>query len=170
MKRPSALSAPFLKRISLLTERADPGAFPFDRLAFLNDPDFALDFPQRVTFFVGENGTGKSTLLEASAALCGFPAEGGAQDHLQPEEADGAPSRLAEALRPSWLPRVRSGSSCARRASTTSPAISTTLATSPTSTAAASCMPGATVNPFWRSCVSGCTTGPGPGRGSTVTP
>lgn len=37
-----------------------------------------LDFHPRVTFIIGENGTGKSTILEAIAAACGFKAEGGA--------------------------------------------------------------------------------------------
>ena len=33
-----------------------------------------------VTFFVGENGTGKSTLMEAIAVACGFNAEGGTKN------------------------------------------------------------------------------------------
>ncbi len=36
-----------------------------------------LKLSKNVTFFVGENGTGKSTLLEAIAAAHGFNAEGG---------------------------------------------------------------------------------------------
>ena len=36
-----------------------------------------LSFSSPVTFFVGENGTGKSTLLEAIAVAFGFNAEGG---------------------------------------------------------------------------------------------
>lgn len=36
-----------------------------------------LDFRQNVTFLVGENGTGKSTLLEAIAVAWGFNPEGG---------------------------------------------------------------------------------------------
>ena len=36
-----------------------------------------LNFDNRITFFVGENGTGKSTLLEAIAVAYGFNAEGG---------------------------------------------------------------------------------------------
>ena len=39
-----------------------------------------LEFRKPVTFFVGENGTGKSTLLEAIAVAMGFNAEGGSRD------------------------------------------------------------------------------------------
>lgn len=39
-----------------------------------------LDFSADVTFFVGENGTGKSTLLEAIAVAFGFNAEGGSKN------------------------------------------------------------------------------------------
>ena len=36
-----------------------------------------LDFTKQITFFVGENGVGKSTLIEAIAVATGFNAEGG---------------------------------------------------------------------------------------------
>lgn len=39
-----------------------------------------LTFSSDVTFFVGENGTGKSTLLEAIAVAYGFNAEGGSKN------------------------------------------------------------------------------------------
>lgn len=39
-----------------------------------------LEFSADVTFFVGENGTGKSTLLEAIAVAYGFNAEGGSKN------------------------------------------------------------------------------------------
>lgn len=39
-----------------------------------------LDFDRDVTIFVGENGTGKSTLLEAVAVAYGFNAEGGSRN------------------------------------------------------------------------------------------
>ena len=39
-----------------------------------------LSFSSKVTFFVGENGTGKSTLLEAIAVAYGFNAEGGTRN------------------------------------------------------------------------------------------
>lgn len=40
----------------------------------------SISFSSNVTFFVGENGTGKSTLLEAIAVAYGFNAEGGTKN------------------------------------------------------------------------------------------
>jgi predicted ATPase len=40
----------------------------------------SLEFDRDVTFFVGENGTGKSTLIEAIAVAFGFNAEGGTRN------------------------------------------------------------------------------------------
>ena len=39
-----------------------------------------IEFNKPITFFVGENGTGKSTLLEAIAIAYGFNAEGGTKN------------------------------------------------------------------------------------------
>lgn len=41
----------------------------------------SLPFHQPITFFVGENGTGKSTLLEAMAIAGGFNPEGGTRNY-----------------------------------------------------------------------------------------
>ena len=39
-----------------------------------------LKFDRKVTFLIGENGTGKSTIIEALALCCGFNAEGGTKN------------------------------------------------------------------------------------------
>ena len=49
-------------------------------IRFLQAKGF-LDFSSPVTFFAGENGTGKSTLLEAIAVINGFNAEGGSRNY-----------------------------------------------------------------------------------------
>ncbi len=59
-----------------------------DKRSYLNDlpiikflsREKKLSFSSNVTFFVGENGTGKSTLLEAIAVAYGFNAEGGSKN------------------------------------------------------------------------------------------
>jgi len=102
----TALRAPFLKKVSLLPERAGGEGFPFD-LPILGGGRFELSFDLPVTFFVGENGTGKSTVLEAIAAQCGFDPGGGSQQHRY---GGATPvNELARALRLSWLPKVTSG-------------------------------------------------------------
>lgn len=102
------LQSPFLKKIYSLPDRINGEDFPFNTLGFLT-PDFALDFETPITFFVGENGSGKSTVLEAIATLCGFHESGGSNDHLNYNSTDRASSQLKQALRPSWLPKVSQG-------------------------------------------------------------
>ena len=99
------LPGPFLKRITLLAERADLSRYPFNIAAFSHGID--LEITSNVTLLVGENGSGKSTLLEALAENCGFNREGGSRDHNFAERQD--PSDLAAALKLSWLPKVTDG-------------------------------------------------------------
>ncbi len=53
--------------------------------------DHGLDLPPGVTFLVGENGSGKSTIVEALAEVYGLNAEGGsrnARHHTRETESD----------------------------------------------------------------------------------
>jgi predicted ATPase len=105
------LPAPYLRRVWLDQSRiADASAYPFC-LPFLRS-GFELEFEQPITIIVGENGTGKSTILEGIAALAGYDDAGGGKgyrpiDHSHAIEAMGG--RLANALRASWLPKITSG-------------------------------------------------------------
>jgi predicted ATPase len=57
-----------------------------------------IKFHPNVTFFVGENGSGKSTVLEALALALGFGAEGGTKN-VQLKTTEASVSPLHEALR-----------------------------------------------------------------------
>lgn len=102
---PSRFSGPFLRRITIVPEKADPGRHPFNVPAWRDGLDLALR--AQVTFFVGENGSGKSTLLEALARCCGFNPEGGGRDHVFKTREE--PGDLSKALRLSWQPKVSEG-------------------------------------------------------------
>lgn len=72
-------SGNYLRSVILLRDKVDSfSRYPFSLPAFrdLN----TLDLHPRVTFIVGENGTGKSTLLEAIAVAWGFNPEGGTRN------------------------------------------------------------------------------------------
>lgn len=101
--------SPFLRCVTILPEKVQRGIFPFDRFADLLRDGFELRFERPVTFFVGENGTGKSTVLNAVAELCGFNPGGGGAAHRLQRTSGRADSALADALRPSWLPKVADG-------------------------------------------------------------
>ncbi len=110
-KRTINMPAPYLRQVWLETERiVDRAAYPFC-LPFLKD-EFELSFDRPITIIAGENGTGKSTLLEGIAVLAGYDEAGGGKgyrpvDHSHAKEKMGG--ELSEALRASWLPKVTNG-------------------------------------------------------------
>ena len=91
-----------LNRITLHPEEYPTGEhYPFNLPLLRATP--TVEFPTPVTFFVGENGTGKSTLLEAITLRCGIhiwredhaplqrnPFEGKLCNHLRVEWANGS--------------------------------------------------------------------------------
>lgn len=68
----------FLRWVELDDEGVDAGAYPFALpvVAGLRKAG-RLELDPKVTFLVGDNGTGKSTLVEAIAVAAGFNPEGG---------------------------------------------------------------------------------------------
>jgi predicted ATPase len=109
--RPINLPAPYLKRIWLEPSRiTNREAYPFC-LPLLRG-DFELSFDRAITIIVGENGTGKSTLLEGIAALAGFDEAGGGRGHMPVDHSEAIEAmggRLSTALRASWLPKITNG-------------------------------------------------------------
>lgn len=69
----------YIKSLELKKESiADFGRYPFC-LPAVRALD-GIELHPKVTYFVGENGTGKSTILEAVAAAYGFNPEGGSRN------------------------------------------------------------------------------------------
>lgn len=79
--------------------------FPFDVPAIRELTTVGFTTP--VTFLVGENGSGKSTFLEAVAAAAGMVAVGSAE--LDRDRTLDAVRRLSDALTLSWTKRTRRG-------------------------------------------------------------
>jgi predicted ATPase len=103
--------APYLKRLWLDPARIpDRAAYPFC-LPFFTD-DFELCFERAFTIIVGENGTGKSTLLEGIAAVAGYDQAGGGNGHMPVDHSTAIEvmgEELKDALRAAWLPKITRG-------------------------------------------------------------
>jgi predicted ATPase len=112
MKSTASLQAPFLRRVWLDASRIDDReAYPFC-LPLFKVEDFELTFDVPVTIIVGENGTGKSTLLEGIAGLAGYDEAGGGKGYRPVDHSiaiDRSGIRLAAALKAAWLPKVTAG-------------------------------------------------------------
>jgi predicted ATPase len=98
-----------LKKITLLRDRVESWEdYPFCVPA-LRDFD-ELVFHSRICFFAGENGTGKSTLLEAIAVHYGFGREGGTRSFRNDStDSNHSVDPLVSALRLSFDKRTGAG-------------------------------------------------------------
>lgn len=112
--RETKLPPPYLRRIWLPAPEdgaPDRTTYPFS-LPLIRNGGFDFQFERPVTILVGENGTGKSTILEAIAHNAGFSDAGGAPGMRAVEAAplSGADAgALGLALRSAWLPQMKQG-------------------------------------------------------------
>lgn len=97
---------PFLAGVRVEPDRIDSGDYPF-HLPVIRTLD--LTFRGPVTFFVGENGAGKSTVIEAIAALARLPVAGGSRNEIGAGHGPESGSVLASALRPRFTRQPRDG-------------------------------------------------------------
>lgn len=99
-------SAVHLRQVTLGgVDGPEADRFPFDVPAIRSLS--SIEFTAPVTFLVGENGSGKSTFLEAVASAAGMIAAGSAE--LDRDQTLEAVRRLADRLTLSWSRRTRRG-------------------------------------------------------------
>lgn len=79
MNEDDVLNGLFIKGIRIDWDRIDRNDYIRDIPAIRTLKE--LEFDSGITFFTGENGTGKSTLLEAMAVAAGFNPEGGTRNY-----------------------------------------------------------------------------------------
>lgn len=105
------LDGPLLDKVKVsFKEETDFSSYPFCLPVITNLQE--IIFPTQVTFFVGENGTGKSTLLESIAALAGFGVEGGSKNiHFSTADESfySQMQKLSSCMTLSWRKKVRDG-------------------------------------------------------------
>jgi predicted ATPase len=95
-----------LRAIEKSVPPADQEArFPFSVPVIRELTELSVDAP--VTFLVGENGSGKSTILEGIAAAAGLPAVGAL--NVKDDETLTAQRELGQALKLIWRQRTRRG-------------------------------------------------------------
>jgi len=114
MKKPSKAfnnNEPMLDTIKInFASEIDFKKYPFSLHIIKNLK--RIEFPTQVTFFVGENGTGKSTILEGIAENVGFGAEGGNKNiefKTSREETYLAAKSLANSFTLSWRNKPKDG-------------------------------------------------------------
>jgi predicted ATPase len=95
----------FLKSVSVKSLPAAASGFPFSLPLVQAFTSLSLDTP--VTFLVGENGSGKSTILEAIAAAAGCVSVG--SENIEQDTTLESVRSLSRCLRLAWSKRTHRG-------------------------------------------------------------
>jgi len=109
--RSYSLNGPLLDTITMsFAKTEDFVHHPFSLSIIKNLSE--IHFPTQVTFFVGENGSGKSTILEAIACSAGFGSEGGSKNinfKTSHESVYKPMQQLSDQLILSWRQKPKDG-------------------------------------------------------------
>jgi predicted ATPase len=100
------IKPPYLRLIDIKNTPQRVEDYPFNLDVFQN-PDFKIEFTKAISIFTGENGSGKSTILEIIADHCGFNPVGGNADQLLSAEKHIGDAK--QFFRFSWSLRLRAG-------------------------------------------------------------
>lgn len=95
----------FLRRVTYVPADEVRATYPFS-LPLLRD-GLKLEFDAPVTVLAGDNGTGKSTLLEALAVTMQLQTAG--EEEAEYDESLASARELGDQLRLSWSPKTRRG-------------------------------------------------------------
>jgi predicted ATPase len=107
-KTSSLYTEPFLCSVSIaLDDHVDLTQYPFCLPLIRNTQK--IIFPTTVTFLVGENGTGKSTICEAIASHVGFGPEGGSKNINFKTASTQTTAALADYMTLSWSRKPLNG-------------------------------------------------------------
>lgn len=102
---------PILDKVKIkFDNNIDVNRYPFSLNIIKNLKD--IEFTRQVTFFVGENGTGKSTILEAIANKAGFGSEGGSRNiqfKTSEEKTYSGTQNLSAQFTLSWRQKPKNG-------------------------------------------------------------
>jgi hypothetical protein len=88
-RRPLNMPAPYLRGIWLEKVPGTRRWYPFCLPLFQRD--FELNFDHSITIVMGENGTGKSTLLEGIAAVARYDDAGGGKGYMPVDHSRSKP-------------------------------------------------------------------------------
>lgn len=88
----------FIQKMVIQWNKIDGGSYLREIEAVRGVEELVFDGP--VTFFTGENGSGKSTVLEALAIACGFNPEGGSRNYsFSTYDSHSEPCRAVKVMR-----------------------------------------------------------------------
>jgi predicted ATPase len=102
----TTLPPPFLKRATVNYDTfADKNAYPAN-VPVIAAGGFDLKFTRNVTILMGDNGIGKSSIIEAIAANCRFSLSGGNRNYVL---LNTQTETLSRHMKFSWLPKITNG-------------------------------------------------------------